>query len=141
VIQIADEEPKPGDFTPIDFSAVSVEQNAELDKEGQGGPLVFLNACQGGRAGVQLGSLGGFAQAFLCGGAGAFVSTLWSVGDNIARTFGEEFYKRLIAGETVSTAVRRAREAGARTPDGQRPDVSWLAYVVYANPNATLEKP
>jgi hypothetical protein len=141
VIQIADEEPKSGDFTPIDFSAVSVEQNAELDKEGQGGPLVFLNACQGGRAGVQLGSLGGFAQAFLCGGAGAFVSTLWSVGDNIARTFGEEFYKRLIAGETVSTAVRRAREAGARTPDGQRPDVSWLAYVVYANPDATLEKP
>ena len=104
---------------------------------------MFLNACQGGPArAFQLGSLGGFANAFLCGGAGAFVSTLWSVGDNLARTFGEELHKKLIAGETVSSAVRHARAVGAQPREGQKPDVSWLAYgSVYANPHARMEQP
>lgn len=84
---------------------------------------------------MQLGSMGGFAQAFLSCGAGAFVSTLWSVGDDLARTFGEEFYRALLDGQEVSSAVRRAREKGR-----QSGNISWLAYVVYANPAAKFEE-
>jgi CHAT domain-containing protein len=54
---------------------------------GQPGPVVVLNACQAGRLGHQLASIGGFAQAFLSGGASAFISSLWSVGDAPAGVF------------------------------------------------------
>ncbi|MCI4674166.1 DUF7379 domain-containing protein [Candidatus Mycolicibacterium alkanivorans] len=136
VIQLGDVKQADGNFKGIFFSDDNVRANAELNKDGSGGPLVFLNACQVGQQNIELGSMGGFAHAFLGGGAGAFVSTLWSVGDKLARTFGEEFYKQLLAGETVSAAVRLAREAGR-----QSPDISWLAYVVYANPSAKLVAP
>ena len=49
--------------------------------------MVVLNACQVGRTGYQSTSIGGFAEAFLKGGAGAFVGTLWSVGDQPPSTF------------------------------------------------------
>ena len=41
--------------------------------------IVLLNACQIGRTGYALTGVSRFAQAFLNGGAGAFVGTLWSV--------------------------------------------------------------
>ena len=72
-----------------------------------GGPLVFLNACQAGRLGHQLTSLGGFATAFLDNGAGAFISSLWSVGDVPAATFASTFYAALLDGATMSQAVSR----------------------------------
>ena len=136
VIQLADVKQADGRFKDIFFSDDNVQANAALNKDDSGGPLIFLNACQVGQANIELGSMGGFAQAFIGGGAGAFVSTLWSVGDKLARTFGEEFYKQLLAGETVSAATRLAREAGRKSSD-----ISWLAYVVYANPAAKLESP
>lgn len=134
VIQLADVKQDDNRFKDIFFSAENVEGSAQLNQDGTGGPLIVLNACQVGRASVALGQMGGFAQAFLNGKAGAFVSTLWSVDDKLARTFVEEFYKQLLAGETVATAVRAARDVGR-----QSSDISWLAYVVYANPAAKLE--
>jgi CHAT domain-containing protein len=134
-IQIGDVEVG-GRFDEITLSANTVESNADLNADGTGGPLVFLNACQVGKAGLQLGSMGGFAQAFLRSGAAAFVSTLWSVGDAPARTFGETFYKQLLQGNSVAEAVTRAREEAR-----QSGDVSWLAYVVYANPSARMQPP
>lgn len=135
VIQLGDV-PKPdgNGYRPIMVNDKAVRENAVLDKARTGGPLVFLNACQAGRSTVQLGSMGGFAQAFLSRGAGAFISTLWSVGDELARTFGEEFYRALLSGEEVSAAVRLARKKGSESPN-----FSWLAYVVYANPAAKFD--
>ncbi len=96
-------------------------------------PVVVVNACQTGRLGRQLSTIGGFAEAFVKGGAGVFVGCLWSVGDAPARVFVEEFYRRLLDGETVSEATaagrEKAREAG---------DATWLAYTVYAHPHARL---
>jgi len=85
------------------------------------------------RAGYKLTGIGGFSQAFLRKGAGAFVGTLWSVSDAPARTFTETFYRRLLAGDTVAEAAIKARAAARK--DG---DSTWLAYVVYAHPHATL---
>ncbi|HEV2842592.1 MAG TPA: CHAT domain-containing protein [Chthoniobacterales bacterium] len=114
------------------FSATTAEAHADLKSEGAA-PIVVLNACQAGRAGYKLTGIGGFARAFLRRGAGAFIGTLWSVGDSPARAFTEEFYLRLKSGRTIAEAAVEAREK-ART-DG---DATWLAYVVYGHPHAKL---
>ncbi len=114
------------------LSATTVEGHANLKSDGTG-PLIVLNACQAGRAGYKLTGVGGFARAFLRRGAGAFVGTLWSVGDNPARTFTEEFYRRLKKGSTVAEAAIAGREAAKAAGDA-----TWLAYVVYGHPHARL---
>ena len=88
-----------------------------------------------GRAGYRLTGSGGFVQAFLKGQAGAFIGTLWSVGDAPAHTFTETFYARLVAGQTIAEATVAAREQ-ARVAG----DATWLAYVVYAHPHARLTR-
>ncbi|MEA2327143.1 MAG: hypothetical protein QOE68_2102 [Thermoanaerobaculia bacterium] len=111
-----------------------IEQTAQLaDAEGHR-PLVVLNACQIGRAGWRLSSIGGFAHAFIHAQAGAFVGSLWSVGDVPARHFSEAFYGALVNGETLSRAAVAGREAAAKEEDG-----TWLAYVVYGYPHATMK--
>ncbi len=117
------------------LSATNVSANARWTRKGQVGPLVVLNACDVGRAGTQLSTVGGFAKAFLDAGASAFVSCLWSVRDAPSRVFVEALYDELLKGSTVSsasaTARAVAREAG---------DETWLAYVVYARPDAVLAR-
>ena len=77
--------------------------------------------------------VGGFAQAFLKGGAGVFVSTLWSVVDEPARKFTEEFYTALLAGKTIAEAATFARQSTHAAGDP-----TWLAYVVYGRPDGRL---
>jgi hypothetical protein len=116
------------DYLPEYLSATTVEQYAYFGKNAS---LVVLNACQVGRAGYQLTGIGGFAQAFLLRGAGAFVGTLWSVGDHPARTFTETFYQHLLAGATLAEATTAAREQARLAGDA-----TWLAYAVYGHPYA-----
>ncbi|HWI33123.1 MAG TPA: CHAT domain-containing protein, partial [Lapillicoccus sp.] len=115
------------------LSSTTVAENARLGNGSGPGPLVVLNACQVGRSGQQLSSLGGFARAFLEAGASAFVSCLWSVNQVPARRFVETFYGRLLEGDTVADAALSAREAARGTGDA-----TWLAYVIYARPDAVL---
>jgi len=115
------------------INASTVETFARLRGADGVQPLVFLNACQAGRLGYKLTGIGGFAQAFLRAGAGAFVGTLWSVGDEPAFTFGKAFYDALLTGKSISETTTLARDA-ARTAG----DATWLAYAVYAHPHARL---
>jgi hypothetical protein len=110
-----------------------VRQNFDHTRPGDSRPVVVVNACQAGRLGQRLSTVGGFAEAFVQGGAGAFVGCLWSVGDTPAREFVEEFYTRLRGGATVSQATAAGREK-ARGAGG----ATWLAYTVYAHPHARL---
>jgi hypothetical protein len=114
------------------LTATTAEAHANLRTDQQA-PIIVLNACQAGRAGYQLTGVGGFAKAFLLKGAGAFVGTLWSVGDSPARNFTEEFYTQLRKGATIAEATIEAREK-ARSAG----DATWLAYVVYGHPHAKL---
>ena len=98
-----------------------------------GHPVVVMNACQAGRLGHGLSTIGGFAEAFVLGGAGVFVGCLWSVGDVPARAFVEEFYRCLLDGRTVAEATVAGREKARSTGDA-----TWLAYTVYAHPRARL---
>ncbi len=95
--------------------------------------VIVLNACQAGRLGFKLTGIGGFAQAFLKRGAGAFVGTLWSVVDQPARTFVETFYSELLKEASLAEATITAREEAR-----QAGDATWLAYAVYGHPHARV---
>lgn len=121
-----------GRFVPDYITATVIGQFANLR-----GPtsraMVVMNACQVGRVGFQLTSIGGFAPAFLGGGAGVFVSPLWSVGDRPASTFVLTLYDKLKAGKKLGAAVALARKAARNSGDA-----TWLAYSVYGNPELKL---
>ena len=102
---------------------------------GRGHPLVFLNACQTGRRGFSLTGAGGWAESFLQEGAGAFIGTHWLVSDSHALRFAQVFYERFLAGVAIAESVHAAREA-IKEPAG---NPSWLAYTLYAHPDAVCE--
>lgn len=120
-----------GDVVHQFLSATTVAETAELTAAG---PLVVINACQTGRGGVQLSSMGGFAAAFLAAGAQAFVACLWSVRKQPSRIFTESLYEQLLAGVPLGQAVSQSRAAARSDEDA----ASWLSYVVYGRPDATL---
>ncbi|HWB80111.1 MAG TPA: CHAT domain-containing protein [Nannocystaceae bacterium] len=98
-------------------------------------PFVFLNACQVGRQGQIVGTIGGFAQAFLARGAGVFVAPLWAVGDQPAFEFGEALYRGFFHdGLTLADAATAARKAAAAAGDA-----TWLAYSVYGHHEARAQ--
>jgi CHAT domain len=122
-----------GRYIASTLSATTVDQQARLAGPDGSKPLVVLNACQTGRLGQQLSSLGGFAQAFLERGAGAFISSMWSTGDEPASIFVTTFYQELLRGQPISAAASKARQEARQAGDG-----TWLAYAVYAHPQAQL---
>lgn len=98
------------------------------------GPFVFLNACDIGRLPSGPAALGGFPEAFLRGGAAAFVGCSWAVGDDPAATFVDVFYRALADDDaTIADATRAARLAAH-----EEADLSELAYAVYAHPRARM---
>ena len=121
-----------GQYKPEPLPVAVVRQNFRTADDNPG-PVVVLNACQTGRLGHQLAGSGGFAEAFIGGGASAFISSLWSVGDTPARTLVEALYAALLRGDPMAAAVRAAREE-ARVAG----DATWLAFTVYAHPEARL---
>ena len=98
------------------------------------GPFVFLNACDLGRLPSGERSLGGFPEAFLRSGAGAFVGCSWAVGDDPAASFVRGLLRaRCSTATSLGDATRTARAAAAESAD-----LSDLAFAVYAHPRARL---
>ena len=122
-----------GTVEPQYLGATTVSENATWAEKGTAGPVVVLNACQVGQAGELLTTVGGFAKAFLDAGASAFISCLWSVHEQPSRIFVEKLYDELLAGSPISVATTRAREEARKAGDA-----TWLAFVVYARPDAVL---
>jgi CHAT domain len=128
--------------TSADRSEIRLQAGSRLRPEDLSGvvanlgkrrPIVFLNACEIGRAGMGLTRPGGWPRGFLAVGAGAFIGPFWKVADASAATFAAEFYDKLIAGKSVGAAARDARMAIQVASDP-----SWLAYSVYAHCDARL---
>jgi CHAT domain-containing protein len=122
-----------GSLSEEDVLATTVRHEAELHA-GDAQPMVVLNACQSARAGATLHGLGGFAEAFIEAGAGVFVGSSWSIGDAPAFAFVDALYENLVDGRqplaaAAAAARRKARDEG---------DATWLAYVVYGHPRATV---
>lgn len=102
-------------------------------------PFVFLNACQTGRSGFSLTGVGGWVRRLLQSEtlsetASAFIGSYWSVLDETALAFARGVYQGLFEGKPIGRAVQEARWAIRSDTDP-----TWLAYTVYADPNATLE--
>lgn len=124
-----------GSASEEDILATSVRYEARLAADGAR-PIVVLNACQSARGGFALKGLGGFAEAFVARGAGVFVGSSWSVGDQPAYAFVRELYRQLLdEGKTLADASAAARRKAR--DDG---DATWLAYVVYGHPRAVVTR-
>jgi hypothetical protein len=119
-----------GSITPSDFYGLKIERPLLQ------APSFVFNACQVGHADWTVFGTTGWATRLVGRGAGLFIAPLWSVTDSLAHKFVVALYNELAAGKTVGQAVLAARlsarEAG---------DPTWLAYCVYAHPNATVELP
>lgn len=120
---------KDGPLSPIDISGSAMTF-------GRDHPFVFLNACETGRLGASLTRLGGWAERFAVAGCSAFMGTLWAVDDNSAREFARTFYNDICRGVSLGEACRHARSSVRREDDP-----SWLAYCLYADPQAVLVLP
>ncbi len=100
-------------------------------------PLVFLNACRVGSGGLALTGLGGWAKVLIgdCG-VGALLAPMWTVDDQLAGQFATVFYTTLLEPDkTFAQAARAARQA-VRAVAPNNP--IWLAYSIYAHPNARI---
>jgi hypothetical protein len=96
-------------------------------------PLVFLNACEIGRAGMGLARPGGWPRGFLNAGAAAFIGPFWKVIDGSAARFAGAFYEGLLGGASVGKAALEARKQIQAASDP-----TWLAYSVYAHCDARM---
>jgi hypothetical protein len=99
-------------------------------------PAFIFNACEVGRQGWAITGLGGWANRLISAGASLFLAPLWIVNDGTALKFSKAVYQSLLAGQPVAEAVRQGRLAARREGDP-----TWLAYSLYAHPNARIIKP
>jgi hypothetical protein len=127
---IIGDEAEPGSANARLVTADSVTVKAEAQLR-QRRPLVFLNACETGRAGAMLTAWGGWPEVFMRAGAGAFVGTAWAVRDKPAMQFAQAFYDALLDGRLLHEAANAARAAAKAAGDA-----SWLAFKVYGHPRA-----
>ncbi|HEY0602360.1 MAG TPA: CHAT domain-containing protein [Herpetosiphonaceae bacterium] len=98
-------------------------------------PLVFINACHGARSDYSFTGLGGWADRLVRNAKiGAFIGASWEVNDQLALRFAEVFYTALLKdGKTIGESFRQARQT---IRDAAPANSTWLAYVLYADPEA-----
>ncbi|MGE6758506.1 tetratricopeptide repeat protein [Corallococcus interemptor] len=90
-----------------DSTLVTALELAGLDLWGT--QLVVLSACDTGRGAVRRGQgVYGLRRAFLVAGAETVVMSLWKVDDATTRTLMETYYRHLLGGEGLATALREA---------------------------------
>lgn len=111
--------------------------NAGQSNMGVTHPLVFLNACHSGKAGFSLAGAGGWSKQLLDLGVGAFIGTHWVVEDQAAKEFALAFYRYFFSGSPIAEAVRKARSYLHEHFPG---DATWLAYTVFAHPEASVQR-
>lgn len=98
-------------------------------------PLVFINACGSDRRTPIYTRLGGWADAFLDAGAGAFIGSLWEVRDSSSLSFATELYTALTEDKTIGESIAMARKK-LRSDDPSDP--TWLAYSLWGDPAAKV---
>ncbi|MEM7124990.1 MAG: CHAT domain-containing protein [Chloroflexota bacterium] len=68
---------------------------------------------------------------------GAFIGALWEVDDKFALLFMKKFYHQLFQRVSIAEAFRRAKDVICNE---QPWNSTWLAYLLYAYPLATVYK-
>lgn len=127
-----------------------VLSGAELSGVGSLPNLVVFNACEAGRirGGAdrkkrqldiprRMERAVGLAESFLRGGIANYVGTYWPVGDAAAERFAVMFYESLLRGDSIGTALLKARnEVRSLKPAS----VDWADYIHYGDFNFTLKQ-
>ncbi len=102
-------------------------------------PLVFLNACDVGRAQPSLVGAGGFASEFIRAGARCVIAPLWSVDDTVAHDVAVGFYQAALDDPLRPFAdILREIRAKAYAPGGED---THAAYSFYGDPLTSLGPP
>lgn len=99
-------------------------------------PLVFLNMAGARYRNRTLTGLAGWVKVWIQGSrCGALLAPIYAVDDQLAHLFSRTFYEAARRGQTVGQAAMTARRAvQEKDPEGS----DWMAYVVYAHPNARI---
>lgn len=98
----------------------------------EGSPIVYLNACSVGAAGVTVGRSGGFAAACLDSGFSGVIAPYWPINDKRAAQFAVSLYRKLLAGRAIGEALRELR---AEKPE----DTTPRAFAYFGDPWARLD--
>jgi CHAT domain-containing protein len=77
----------------------------------------------------------GLRWAFAITGAGTVATTLWPVPDRATRALMIEFYRRFVAGDTVTDALGGAQVA---TRERHADPYVWGAFVSHGDPTSAL---
>jgi CHAT domain-containing protein len=92
--------------------------------------LVVLSACETGLGRALDGEgLTGLTQAFLIAGASSAIVSLWRVEDRHTSEFMTVLHRKLTAGDSPASALRRARLALLNAPETAHP-YYWAAFVL-----------
>ena len=89
-----------------------------------------LSACNSGRGEIVSEGVVGLSRSFLAAGAGAVVSSLWSVSDASTRELMTCFYQKLLGGERVPQAMRLAMLHMLESESWMAAPVFWAGFMV-----------
>lgn len=106
-------------------------------------PLVFLNACQVGRARTVLGDYSGLAASLIGAGARAVVACTWNIDDGVAGSISKRFYASADKGIAPAEILRRVRASyvvGPDTPAAKAPSPTLVAYQFYGHPRLRVSR-
>jgi hypothetical protein len=119
------------------LTSTQVDGMFELsDAWSESAPVVFMNACEVGRAAPSLAGAGGFARAWAEAGAGAVVAPLWSVIDSVAHDVAVKFYEAVTA-DPLTPYARIVRDIRALAyAEGED---TYAAYCYFGSPTAAAQ--
>jgi len=105
--------------------------------------FLFMNACQVGVGGEELGQYAGFAGFAIAAGFSGFIGPLWSVNDEVAKRIALDFYQRCFGtdgapSQPVANVMADLRSQYLLETDPKKRQSTWLAYVHYGHPHFTL---
>ena len=126
------------DGTPLQETLFVSSKLARTSKS-----FLFMNACQVGVGGEELGQYAGFAGFAIGAGFSGFIGPLWSVNDEVAKRIAVDFYQRTFgtdgsAPRPVADVLADMRSQYLSEPDPKKRQSTWLAYVHYGHPHFTL---
>ena len=117
----------------------------EIEELHSGIRFVFLNACEGAAAGRDWGldrkhrSMGNaFARS---GATTSVIAPLWPVVTNQAAQAALEFFRTALSGECLGVSLQHVRRQSLSRYEQGAPDISWMVYRYFGDPNRTLPHP
>ncbi|ACC84954.1 CHAT domain-containing protein [Nostoc punctiforme] len=99
--------------------------------------MVILSSCQTALGVSHPDSTIGLSNAFLVAGANTVGSTLWQISDNATVDLMMEFYKELLQGKNVATALRQAQIKMIKNPKWRHPHY-WASFKIIGSTNNPL---